>query len=295
MLIYFKLLCVALFWGGTFIAGRLLAQNVGPFSASFLRFAVAGAALCIIAWKKEGRILPLKKKQWLPVFVLGMTGVFAYNVFFLKGLKLIEAGRASIIIASNPIFIALLSAFFFREKLTFIRVVGIITSIAGAIIVISRGNPAHFLQHGLGMGEIYIFCCVASWVTFTLIGKAVLTGMTSLNSVLYSTVIGAAALCIPASMEGLWSHIGQYSGWDWIHIFYLGLFGTVIGFVWYYDGIRKIGAMKAGVFINFVPVSAIILAYLLLSEPVTFSLLVGLIMVVLGVFLTNRPAAVKSS
>ncbi|MCP3952575.1 MAG: DMT family transporter, partial [Desulfobacterales bacterium] len=75
---------------------------------------------------------------------------------------------------------------------------------------------------------------------------------------------------------------------EWTSIIYLGLFGTVIGFVWYYEGIRQIGALRAGLFINFVPVSAITLAYLILAEPITLSLLMGAGLVLTGVYLTNR-------
>jgi drug/metabolite transporter (DMT)-like permease len=74
-------------------------------------------------------------------------------------------------------------------------------------------------------------------------------------------------------------------------IFYLGIFGTVVGFVWYYEGIKKIGPTKASLFINFVPVSAVILAFLILDEPITLSLFIGTILVCAGVYLTNKKTA----
>ena len=113
MLIYLKLLSTAFFWGGTFIAGKIIAENVGPFSAAFLRFMVASTFLLVMTWKFEGRFPKIKRGQIIPLLLLGMTGIFSYNVFFFKGLKLIDAGRASLIIANNPIFITLLSAYFF--------------------------------------------------------------------------------------------------------------------------------------------------------------------------------------
>jgi drug/metabolite transporter (DMT)-like permease len=79
-----------------------------------------------------------------------------------------------------------------------------------------------------------------------------------------------------------------YSKMEWLSLLYLGIFGTVLGFVWYYEGIKAIGPMKASQFINFVPISAIVLAFLILGEPVTPSLLVGTILVCSGVYLTNR-------
>ena len=64
-MIYLKLLLTAIFWGGTFVTGRSLAQNVGPFCAAFLRFAVASLFLVFITWKVEGRFSVLKKEQIL--------------------------------------------------------------------------------------------------------------------------------------------------------------------------------------------------------------------------------------
>ncbi len=153
MLIYLKLLSTAFFWGGTFIAGKIIAENVGPFSAAFLRFMVASTFLLVMTWKFEGRFPKIKRGQVIPLILLGMTGIFSYNVFFFKGLKLIDAGRASLIIANNPIFITLLSAYFFKEKLNRIKIAGTIISVTGAIIVISRGNLTEILNGGLGWGE----------------------------------------------------------------------------------------------------------------------------------------------
>ncbi|GBC63887.1 EamA family transporter [Desulfonema ishimotonii] len=287
MLIYVKLLLTALFWGGTFVSGRMLSDHVAPCSAAFLRFSVAGISLLLLTWKTEGRLPPLEKEQLLPVILLGLTGVFSYNIFFFKGLKLISAGRASLIIAINPVFITLLSAFFFRERLNALKLTGIFLSVTGAVVVISRGDLSGIMGGGLGWGELMIFGCVASWVTFSLIGKTVLSGLSPLVSITYAATVGAAALFVPAYMEGVTGNLFHYSGADWFNIVYLGLFGTVAGFVWYYQGIKSIGPTRAGLFINFVPISAILLAFIILNEPVTASLFVGALLVSSGVWLTN--------
>ena len=264
-----------------------MAKDVGPFAASFLRFAIASVFLLFITWRVDGKLPAIKKAQIIPIILLGMTGVFAYNVLFFKGLKIIEAGRASLIIANNPIFITLFASYFFKEKLNPIKVTGIIISVIGAIIVISRGNPIELLNGNVGWGEFYIFCCVLTWVAYTLIGKAVMTDLSPLVSVSYSSVVGAVALFVPAYFEGMMRDLVHYSTADWFGIFYLGFFGTVLGFVWYYQGIKIIGPMKASQFINFVPISAVLLAFFMLGESITLSLLVGTIFVISGVYLTN--------
>ena len=290
-MVYVKLLLTAFFWGGTFIAGRILKQDVGPFSAAFLRFAVAAVMLLAIVRKREGRLPGIMPPQRLPILLLGLTGVFAYNAFFFKGLQLISAGRASLVIATSPVLIALFSAWLYKEKLTPVKIVGILLSVTGALVVISRGSLASILEGGIGFGELMIFGCVLSWTAYSLIGKTVMQAISPLVSTAYAAFAGMLLLAIPALLEGLAGELMHYPLAAWASIIYLGLFGTVIGFVWYYEGIRQIGPLRAGLCINFVPVSAIFLAFLILGEPVTLSLLIGAVLVLSGVYLTNRPAS----
>ena len=288
-MVYIKLLLAAMFWGGTFIAGRSIAGTVGPFSAAFIRFSIASIALYMIIRKKEGGLPLPHREKLLPVLLLGLTGVFTYNVFFFKALQHIGAGRASVIIANNPILIAFISALVFKEVLNLQRITGILISVCGAVIVITRGNPGELLTGSIGPGEIFTFISVASWVTYSIIGKIVMKNFTPLQAVTYSVIIGAVLLFIPACIEGMVSDVFHYGITDWLSLAYLGLLGTELGFVWYYQGINSIGTMKAGLFINFVPISAVFFAFLILHEPLTLSLLAGLLFVSTGVYLTNRP------
>ncbi len=285
---YLKLLLMALFWGGTFIAGRLLAGEVSPFSAAFLRFAIASAVLVLISLRNYGTLPKVQGNQWFPLLILGFSGVFAYNALFFKGLELVEAGRAAVIIANNPIFIGLFAALLFKEELNFQKIAGIILSISGAIIVITKGQPLTIFFTGVGKGELLIFGCVISWTIYSLAGRTAMRGFTPLVAVTYSALIGTLLLFPAAYFEGLFQHISRYSATAWGCLLYLGLCGTVLGFVWYYQGIQKIGSTRASQFINFVPVSAVLLSVWLLNEPLTISLLFGLLFVSSGVYLTNR-------
>jgi drug/metabolite transporter (DMT)-like permease len=289
MAIYLKLFLTAIFWGGTFVAARVVAQDVGPYSASFLRFFTASLLLLGMVLLKEGQLPLLKRHQVLPAVLLGLTGVFAYNVFFFLGLKTVAAGRASLIVASNPVFIALFSSLFFHERMTRGKVAGIILCLAGAMVVISRGDPAAIFSGGVGRGELFILGCVASWVAYSLIGKVILKNCSPLIAVTYSCLIGMVALLPPAYGENLTALAGDFSLQDWVGIIYLGFFGTFLGFIWYYEGIRVIGPSRASVFINFVPVSGVFFGWLILGETVNLSLLAGAALVMAGITLTNRP------
>lgn len=291
-MIYVKLFLTAVFWGGTFIAGRVLAQEVEPYSGSFLRFLVASVCMIPLVWHFEGRLQQLGRKQVLFVFLSGMTGVFLYNIFFLTGMQTVQAGRASVIVASNPVLISLFAALLFRrERMTPLKAIGVALSVCGAVYVITRGNPADILQGAIGRGELLIFGCVASWVSYSLIGKVVMRDVYPVSAVTYACLIGSAALLPPALLEGMAGNLGGYSLSAWFSIVYLGFFGTCLGFIWYYEGIREIGPSKAGVFINFVPISAVIMSFFLLGETIDASLLIGAALVLSGIYLTNRPTS----
>jgi drug/metabolite transporter (DMT)-like permease len=285
---YGLLTLAAVFWGGTFVAGRLVSAEIGPFSAAFVRFLLASLLLSGLLLRQGNGFGRLRPRQWGAVVVLGATGVFAYNVLFFNGLRTVEAGRAAVIIAGNPIFIALFSALIFGERLNLAKGIGIVLSVAGAVTVISRGDPLALAQGEVGYGELAILGCVASWVAYTLLGKRVMSGLSALEAVSYSCMAGTVLLLLPAWHEGLGAALARLSTTGWGALFYLAFFGTVLGFVWFYQGVRTIGPARAGVFINFVPISAVIAGGLLLGEPVTLSLLVGGGLVLGGLFLANR-------
>ena len=161
------------------------------------------------------------------------------------------------------------------------------------MVVISNGHITDALSYKIGKGELLICGCVASWVAYSLIGKSVMGSLSPLAAVCYSSVIGTIFLGLASIFKGNLGTMGAWSMIDWFSLFYLGFFGTVLGFLWYYEGIREIGPMKASVFINFVPISAIIFAWLILDEPVTVSLLIGAALVISGVYSTNASAVIK--
>jgi drug/metabolite transporter (DMT)-like permease len=215
--------------------------------------------------------------------------IFAYNIFFFLGMKIVAAGRASLIVATNPMFIALFSAVFFRERLDRGKIMGILLGLTGATVVISRGNPLTLFTGGVGWGEACIAGMVVSWTAYTLIGKLIMKDVTPLAAVTISCLIGAAALFPLSLLENITGLIGGFYLQDWAGIIFLGFFGTVLGFFWYYEGIKAIGPSRASVFINFVPVSGVFFGWQILDESVNLSLLAGAALIMAGVYLTNRP------
>lgn len=290
-LVYIKLIFVALFWGGTFIAGRVLAQQMPPMTAASGRFAVAVLLLVLLAWKFEGGLPRLDRKQILTTAALGLTGIFLYNLCFLAALSRMPAGRTALFVALNPIVTALASALLFRERLGSFKWVGIMLAFCGTAIVITRGDlmgVLHGTGGGIGAGEVFMFCGICSWAAYTLIGRVALKGLSPVAATTYAAMWGLAFLLVGAAFE--FPAVPWRSfGWQvWAAVGYLGVFGTVIGFVWYYEGVKAIGPSRTAVFNNLVPVFGIVLAAGLLGEPVLASMLVGGAVTIAGVVMTNR-------
>ncbi len=293
-LTYLKLFAVAFFWGGTFVAGRYLGGIVQPYSSAFFRFAIASCCLLLILRRREGGLPRLAPRQLLTVVVLGATGIFGYNLFFFNGLTLIGAGRAALIIALNPVGITLAAALIHKEPLPPLRLLGILLSVCGAGWVITRGHPAAILAGGVGRGELFLFGCVLCWTLYSVLGKTAMRGLSPLAAVTWSALAGTALLAVPAALHGSFAEALRIPFLGWLSIAYLGVFGTVIGFLWYFEGIRAIGPSRAGVFINFVPVHGVLLATMLLGEPLSLTLVVGGALVVSGSWLANRVPAGKT-
>ena len=289
-MIYLTLILTTLFWGGTFIAGRVLAESVAPADAAFMRFVLAAVTLAVLTRMIDGRLRLPPRDQLGSLLLLGFTGVFCYNICFFSGLRFIEAGRASLIIALNPMAITVGAVFLFGERLSLLQCAGLLISLFGAFLVISNGNPAILISGGIGWGEIAILGCVISWAAYSLIGRNVLKSMSPLSAVFYSALFGALML-LPATLVGEAPlQIHTYSSADWISLLFLGILGTAAGFSLYYQAIRAIGSARSSVFINLVPLFSILLAWIFLGETINFSVLGGGIILMSGVYLTNKKA-----
>ena len=285
---YLKLLFAMLVWGGTFTSARLLGSELDPAVSAFLRFLLASSVLLALLYFKEGKFPRVSKKQLLLLFGMGLTGITAYNLLFFYGLVHAEAGRGSLITATNPLLTALGAAFIFKERFTVIRVVGFLLCVCGAILIITKGDFASLLETGIGTGELAFIGCAFSWAIYTLIGRFMSDQLSSLAVIAYASCIGTVVLFFVALNSDLFTAIESLTMNAGLNLLYLSLLATVIGFVWFQDGVRDLGAAKAAVFIYFMPVSAVFWAWLILDEKFTLILAVGAILVISGIYLVNK-------
>jgi drug/metabolite transporter (DMT)-like permease len=287
--VYLKLVGVAAIWGGTFVAGRIASAEMPATTAALWRYVFASGVLLVAAVVLERGLPRLTGRQWLGVTLLGATGVAAYNLCFMWGLKTVPAGRASLIVALNPAATLAGAALLFGERLDVRKVAGILIALLGAAIVIGRGDPLGLVRGELGAGELTILGCVASWSAFTLIAKRLMAGLSPLAVTVYASLTGTLMLAAATFVEGAALVPHDASLPAWLALAFLGAFGTAVAFVWFNDGVRRLGAARAPVFINLVPVFAVALGALLLGEQVDASMAAGGALVLAGVYTLNAP------
>jgi drug/metabolite transporter (DMT)-like permease len=288
-----KLVLVSFLWGGQFVAARIAAMEAPPFTASFLRFSFAIVALLILHLIRERRFSRLSLRQWAWLALLGFSGVFLYNLFFFSALAIAPAGRSSVVVAMTPTVVAVASIIFFADRFSLLRVLGLIVALFGVSWAISGGDLASLLRGEIGRGDLYIFGAMLSWATFSVVGKIVLAELAPRLAITYACLIGTAALALPAILEGGLAGVPGYSWRMWLSLAYLGLMGTVLAFILYYQGIKSIGPSRTAIFVNLVPIWAMALSTILLGERLTLPLVLGAFLVIGGVFMTSR-TGVKS-
>jgi drug/metabolite transporter (DMT)-like permease len=283
-LIYLKLVLVALFWGGTFIATRIAAQTFEPFMGASIRYIIASLFLIPLAWKLHPGFHRVSRGQFLQLCLLGFSGIFAYNFFFFKGLKLVPASHGALLVALNPIMVMLLSAWRYGEKIGPVRLAGVLLSLAGVVMVISRGNPLRLME-GIEWGDAFMLGCPVTWAIYTLAGKEAQKHTSPLQASAWASITGCAMLLLFAGTETVPPEV---PGKVWLALAYLGIIGTVLAFVWYYEGVAKLGVTRTAIFNNLVPVFALLLSVLILHESVHWYSWAGAALVISGVLVINR-------
>jgi len=285
---YAKLVAVPAIWGGTFIAGRILALAVPAAVGSLLRFVVAVVALLAAAWWLEGGLPRLTRRQLVGTVLLGFTGIFAYNLFFLGALARLPASRTSLIIALNPIVTIAAASLLLGERMSARRWLGVAVALGGVWIVVSRGDVLGSVSGAVGLGELLMFGGVCSWAAYTLIGRRVLEGLTPLAATTWASLWGVALLAIAALPHVRYVGIGDLTLPVVLSVLYLGVLGTAVGFVWYYQAVQRLGAARTVIFNNLVPVFGATFGVLLLGEPLLPSMLLGGAIAVAGVMLVTK-------
>ncbi|KAA0257400.1 DMT family transporter [Deferribacter autotrophicus] len=283
-MIYLKLVLSTIFWGASFTAGKVAVAYLSIFSVAFFRFFISSIIFLIII---KRNIPHFNKNNFFVCFIGGFTGIFLYNIFFLKGLGLTEASKASIIVAINPAITALITNLFLKEKLKFLNYTGLILSFAGLFLIITNGHFDKTAFSDLNYGDILIVFAALSWSAYTIFGKIALNTLSPMESTAYSIFWGTILLT-PFAINDIFTRSLVFNLNVAISLIVLSVFATVLGFLWFYNGIKEIGATRASVFIYLVPFFGTLFGVIILHEQLTLFMILGGLLTIFGVYITNK-------
>src|SRR5256884_4235471 len=290
--VYSELVLTMFLWGLAWPVGRLLATDLPPVSIAALRYAIVVPVLFGIL-KIKGQPIRLERKWIANLVIMGLFSTTLYQVFFLYGVRYAAASDDSLVIGIGPVLIAIMASFVLNERLTKTKGLGFISGLAG-IGVISLLSPNNdVLNRPLGIS--LVFGGAIAYAIYTVTLRRFVAANRADNSVSAPSSLAILAwislfgwlFLIPLSLlEAPWTY--SWSPPSWLGILYLALLSTVVGYFFYVVGVSKIGAGRAAIFGNLVPVFGVITSVLLLKENLSPWHGVSFALILTGVVLVNR-------
>lgn len=285
---YLLLLAMAVCFGGTWPAGKLAVEDVSPFTAAATRFTIATLLLAVWAARRGGLIRPSRRDLPL-VLALGATAVAGYNALFLYGLELAPASDGAIIVPGlAPVFSMLIAWPVLGERIGGRGTAGLLLAFAGVAAVI---QPSGGVDRDRVLGAVLFIAGAACWGVYSVLGKSATARFGAVTATLYATATGTLLLLPFSLAESGWSRLANGDAAAWASIAYLAVFGTVLAFVLFYEGVSRIGASRATAFALLVPIFGVLGSVLVLGESIGAGTVVGGVAILAGLWLVQRPVA----
>ncbi|MBV8258858.1 MAG: DMT family transporter [Actinobacteria bacterium] len=280
------LVCMVSF-GGTWPAGEVAARHVEPAVVAVVRFSSAAVLLWIWA-RVSGKPVRLPKRSDLPLLLaLGFSVVFAYNLFFLYGVRHAPATDGAVLVPGLiPGFTTLLAWPVLGDRPARRALLGLAIAFVGVVIV---ADPTGGVGSRRLIGDALFLGASISWAVYTLVGREATLRFGSVSSNVFATSIGSVLLLPVTFFGGGWASLASASAGAWWSIAYLSVGGTVLGFVLFYEGVRLIGAQAASAFALLVPLLGVLSSVLVLGEPLRPALALGGAIVLAGLWLVQTP------
>ncbi len=279
------MLCVVLIWGLNFVVLKLALPEFELLAFVAVRFAVATVSLLLLTWWREGNVGCARADFWR-LLGLGLLGNGLYQILFMNGIARTSAGNTSLMLATSPIFVALMSAFL-GERIPRLAWWGIGLSFVGIGLIIEGGAGAQLGSEHL-LGDLFVLGAAVCWGCYTPLLRPFLKRYSPLKLNMLTMALGTLPLFVlgaPAVTRQPW---GQVSAGAWLGLLYTALFGIVAAYLIWNIGVQRAGSARTAVYSNLVPVCALVAAALLLGERIYPLQLVGAAIVIAGIVLTRR-------
>ena len=293
-IIYTEALLAVVIWGGNFIATKVTLREISPATIVWLRFGIGILVLGVTVAARKQFAFPARRE--LAYFaLLGFLGVSFHQWLQATGLMTAAATNTAWIVTTIPVFTALLGWLILKEKLGLMRVAGMLLAATGVILIVSKGQaPLIFgVQNGGtqgGLGEFLILISAVNWAVFSVLSRRGLEAHPATRMMFFVMVFGwlFANVWLFGFGPGL-SEIPHLSTEGWGGVLVLGLLGSGVAYIAWYDALQALPASQLSAFINIEPLVTTVMAAFLLGESITPLLVLGAGMILFGVYLVNRP------
>lgn len=278
----------ALFFGGSWPAAKVAVAAVPPMTLATARFIIALALLW--AWTRAKRAFapPLRVSDLPLVLTMGLTAFAGFNVLYLNGLRMAPALDGAIIVpGSGPVLTALLAWPMLRERLRGAGILGLVVALAGLVLVMRPGGAQ---TAGRLLGDVLFLLSALCWAIYSVVGKTAMVRFTPVSATFYGQAAGLVVLLPFAVAERGWTQLQTAPPSAWAGLVYLAVFVTVLAFVFFYEGLSRIGAIRASAFALLIPVFGVLLSVLFLGERLTMLTAAGGVFVLLGLWLVQHKA-----
>jgi drug/metabolite transporter (DMT)-like permease len=285
----FLLLALAnLFWSGNWIAGRALRDAFDPVTLNFWRWVVAAVALAPFA-------LPGLRGKWALIrrhagilLLLAFAGVAVFQSLVYLGLRSTMAVNAVLLNSSLPLFMLLCSWMIERERASPRQIAGMLISLAGILVILSRGDPGALLQLELHGGDGWILLAMPVWGIYSVLLKRRPPELGGLEFLFVISLAGVLMLVPAVALQALREPPRWPTQAEALGVLYMGLAASVFAFICWNRGVAVVGANAAGFTIHLLPAFGTILAILFLGEAFAGFHAAGIATILAGVFLATR-------
>lgn len=284
---YLLLTLTTLFWSGNFVLSRGMHADIPPLALSFWRWSLA----LLIMWVFSCRIflgqrdVAARHKKF--IIIQGLLGVTGFNTLIYLAVQTTTAVNAVLINSCVPILIALCSLLIYKESLSIKQWLGILLSLSGVALIITSGSLTSLLELKFNRGDLLVLCAGLLWALYSVNLKSFPKELHPFTYQVGIMIVGLIGI-LPLYLAELGS--GQQmalNGPNLGTIAYVAIFPSVLAFIFWNRAVRDIGANRAGVFINLMPVFSSILAVIFLGESIEIFHLQGIGLVFAGISLTT--------
>ncbi|MFN8385406.1 MAG: DMT family transporter [Anaerolineales bacterium] len=288
LLPYLEAAFAATVWGASFIATKVALQDVSPITIVWLRFGmgllVLGAAVAL----RKQFAMP-KKNEWGYFALLGFLGITFHQWLQSNGLQTSEASTTAWIVATTPVFMALLGWLILKEGLSLVKILGIALAFFGVLLVVSDGNLGSISIGKFGApGDILILVSAVNWAVVSVLSRRGLKTTSASLFVFYMMLFGWLFTSILFVGNSLYVEVPALTFNGWLGVAFLGIFCSGLAYIAWYDALQALTTASTGAFLYIEPLIAMIVAFFVLGEAITPASLIGGGIILLGVWLVNK-------